>query len=351
MTAYVTRPAVALPPHRVTTAEIAADLDRAQAGHPDLRLARRMTRSLRVQERYFARPLTQYAQPESIAERHRWTAAALYRLGERAARDALEEAGTAPDAVDCMITLHTTAVDMPGLGVHVANTLGLRPDVLHVPVSQIGCAGGAWALAHAAELVAARSRRRVLVLAAEVLSTSYRPEDPGQVPAMYRALFGDGAAACVVSGEWLGPGLGIQDGWTYLLPHSADRYRKMETDEGPRFASTRAAVNAVAECMPSLVGWLREAGESAWPQWTAVHPGGPRIIESVAAGLGLDSEALRTAWDSLRAQGNPGGPAVLDVLRRTYDDPPADGSPGLLCGWGPGFAGAAVRGLWCAEPR
>ena len=122
----------------------------------------------------------------------------------------------------------------------------------------------------------------------------------------------------------------------------------MEPDtEGQRFASTSAALQAVSRCMPGMVEWLKGAGPGAWPVWMAAHPGGPRIIQSQAQGL-PDAPDLRHAWDSLREHGNPGGPAVLDLPRRIHGDPPAHGAPGLLCGFGPGFFGAAVRGKWCA---
>ncbi|WP_406389712.1 hypothetical protein [Streptomyces sp. NBC_00887] len=36
-------------------------------------------------------------------------------------------------------------------------------------------------------------------------------------------------------------------------------------------------------------------------------------------------------------EGNTGGPAVLRILARTHDDPPAEGAEGLLFGVGPGL--------------
>ncbi|WP_053725202.1 hypothetical protein [Streptomyces sp. WM6378] len=56
----------------------------------------------------------------------------------------------------------------------------------------------------------------------------------------------------------------------------------------------------------------------------------------------------RHAWATLREQGNLGGVAVMAVLSRTHDDPPADGARGLLLGFGPGFVAAAATATWLA---
>ncbi|BBG20755.1 putative polyketide synthase (plasmid) [Actinacidiphila reveromycinica] len=345
MAAYVSCPAVALPEHQVPTNAVLADIARAQEGQPGLSAALRIVKSLRVDHRFWSLPLEELTLPQGIEARNRWTVEAVYQLGAQAARDALRAARLDAGEVDCLIPVHSSGIAMPGLGVHLARVLGLRPDVLHVPVTQVGCTGGSWGLALAAQLVAAQPGRRVLLVVSEALSSCYRPAEPGIVSAMYSGLFGDCGAAAVVTSDWRAPGLRIDDWWTYLLPDSSTCYWMEPDVEGQRFASTPAALRAVTACMPDLVERLKAVPQSAWPVWMAAHPGGPRIIESQAAGL-PDAPDLAHAWESLREHGNPGGPAVLDVLRRHYADPPAHGAPGLVAGFGPGFFGAAVYGAW-----
>jgi predicted naringenin-chalcone synthase len=349
MAAYVSCPVVAVPEHRVPTSAVVADIARAQEGQAGVEAALRVVGNLRVEERFWSLPLAELSRPQGIATRNAWTVAAVNTLGLEAGRGALVAARLAPREVDCLIAIHSSGVVMPGLGVHLAAGLGLRSDVVHVPVTQVGCTGGVWGLAMAAELVAAAGDRRVLLVVAEALSGCYRPAEPGIVPAMYSGLFGDSAAAVVVTGDWRGPGMRIEGFWTHLLADSSTWYRMEADGQGQRFFSTPAALKAVAACMPHLVEWLKQAGpdgEAArWPAWWAAHPGGPRIIESQAAGL-PEAPDLRHTWASLAERGNTGGPAVLDVLRRHYADPPPAGSPGLVTGFGPGFFGAAVRGVW-----
>jgi predicted naringenin-chalcone synthase len=110
-------------------------------------------------------------------------------------------------------------------------------------------------------LVAAQPDRRVLVVVAESLTTSYRPVEPGTVTAMYRALLGDSGAAAVVTAERCGPGLRVERTWSHLLYDSARYYWMTVRDRvGQQFDSMSAAVTAVAECMPPMVDWLKSPG-------------------------------------------------------------------------------------------
>ncbi|MHA6757459.1 PhlD [Streptacidiphilus sp. PAMC 29251] len=357
----MSRPGVAVPPYRVTTAEIAADLRRAHQGRPDTEALTRLAGRVGVDVRHLSRPLEQLGLGEPIEARNAWTVQAVYTLGAAAAHQALDRAGLRPGDVDCLITAHATGIAMPGLDVHLHNALGMRPDVLHLPVTQAGCLGTALCLSLAAQLVAADPARRVLVVLSEAFSTLYRHsstpderEDRSEaderkarrVRAMYQALFGDGASACVVTALPLGPGMCVEACRSHLLSESADRYGAGLGPAGQVWDSTPAALTAVDQCLPPLRQWLEQAGPQAWPSWVVAHPGGPRILDAVAAGLPVPEPALRHARESLRMRGNTGGPSALDVLERTYQDAPPHGEPGLLVAFGPGFTGSLLRGRW-----
>ncbi|MEU8549159.1 hypothetical protein AB0C81_19605 [Streptomyces roseoverticillatus] len=75
------------------------------------------------------------------------------------------------------------------------------------------------------------------------------------------------------------------------------------------------------------------------------HPGGPKTMEALDRGLGLQPGALAHSRDSPAEYGNVSSASVLDVLRRTLAaPPPAPGSAGLLLG--PGLTSELLLLAW-----
>ena len=68
---------------------------------------------------------------------------------------------------------------------------------------------------------------------------------------------------------------------------------------------------------PWLSGWLGSCGLTleAVGSW-AVHPGGPRVLESVTSGLRLPAEATAVSREILARHGNMSSPTVLFILER-----------------------------------
>ncbi|MFD7164877.1 PhlD [Streptomyces violascens] len=337
----------------MTTDEICADIRRAHPELPRLEPMLRVARATTVRTRHFTRPLgaPTVAGNALVEERNRAAYEDALILAAEAGRRALTEARLRPADIDAIVTSHTTSWTVPSLDVHLVAELGLRPDVRRHPMGTVGCAGGAQGLVRAHQDIAAHRGANVLVVTSECLSAAtYNHEDTSLESMVYKVLFGDGAAAAVVSERpgWDGPSFVVEDTFEYVLPDSADRYRGRLSGAGLHFDSTRAATAGFNDSLPALRKWLEADGQPL--DFAVVHPGGPRILDDTAAGLGLDNQrdggALRHAWESLAVNGNLGGSAVLDVLSRTFAKPPAADASGLIIAFGPSFVLAAVRGRW-----
>ena len=76
--------------------------------------------------------------------------------------------------------------------------MGFRTDAARVPVFGLGCAGGVTGLSLAAKLAAATPGAVVLLVVVELCTLAFRLDGLSKADIVATALFGDGAAACVL---------------------------------------------------------------------------------------------------------------------------------------------------------
>ena len=213
--------ASAVPPHRIDQSDAAAAAHRGFSSRYDgyERMAR-VFASSGIRSRYAVRPLEWYLEPLGWQERN-----AAYLDGARAlfadaAAKALDAAGIGAGEVDTVVTVSSTGVATPSLEARAAAGLGLRADVERVPVFGLGCAGGVSGLAIAARLAASRPGSTVLLVAVELCTLSFRLDKLTKENIVATALFGDGAAACVLrAGE--GGMAGIEMAGQHTWPRHA----------------------------------------------------------------------------------------------------------------------------------
>ncbi|MFD7980247.1 PhlD [Streptomyces sp. NPDC059071] len=353
MPVYIHRPHTVLPAHKVTTGEIVDDILSRHPQHSRRAMLPRVISSLQVNTRYFTRPLSSptVSGTADIEERANGAFADALDMASTAAEQALDTAQLTrgpnghPD-IDAIITTHSTGWSVPNLDIHLIAALDLKPTVRRIALTTMACAGGTQALIRAVDHIAAHPGSKVLVVAAEVISSVYNHNDTSIEAMIYKALFGDSAAACIVTDRPLGPAFAVDstaDTLEYVLPHSVDRYSGRIGADGLHFDSTKAALSAADDVLPTLLNWI---GPGRIVDWAAIHPGSPRIILDTAKALGLDAHDARHSTATLADEGNLGGVSVLRVLDRTHDDPPTAGAEGILVAYGPGFTTAALRGTW-----
>lgn len=117
-------------------------------------------------------------------------------MAEKAARKLFDEYGISPSEID-FILLCTQSPDH-----HLPSSACILQDKLGIPTSagafdyNLGCSGCIYGMAVAKGLIAAGIAKNVLVLTAETYNKYLHPSDKSN-----RSIFGDGAAACLVSTE------------------------------------------------------------------------------------------------------------------------------------------------------
>jgi alkylresorcinol/alkylpyrone synthase len=284
-----------------------------------------------IAKRHSCVPIDWYLAEHGWAERSRLYIDAALDLAERTTRACLAECGLELEDIDGLVTVSTTGIATPSLDARLQERLGLRRDLQRLPIFGLGCAGGVLGLARAAALAKAEPGKRILCVVVELCGLTFRPADSSPANIVATALFGDGAAAAMVSTAGEGPLLGP---WgEHSFPDSLGVMGWDIEDDGFGVRFSRDIPALIRRGFtPALDGFLARHRLSLGDfDELACHPGGAKVLDALEATLG---RPLPEGRDVLRDFGNMSAPTVLFVLDRLRR---AWGGRVLMTALGPGF--------------
>jgi predicted naringenin-chalcone synthase len=173
--AIVAATATAVPEHVVTREQVKAYFGHVFPVTPArLEAMMAIVDNSEIRRRFCILPVEELVRPRSlqrISEEYREHA---IRLGRRVAAGALARAAMEPREIDLIVTVSCTGVMIPSLDAHLVNDLGFRSNVRRLPITELGCAAGASAVAKAWEFLRAFPGRNVLVVAVELPSLTFQ---------------------------------------------------------------------------------------------------------------------------------------------------------------------------------
>ncbi len=297
-----------------------------------------------IDTRQVCEPHDWYMEPRGWEDRNNTFLKHAVDLLERAARDALDAATLRADQIDAIVTICSTGIATPSLDALLMQRLGFRPDTQRLPVFGLGCAGGTLGLGRAAALARAHPGSRVLLLVVELCSLTLRQRDTRKANIIATALFGDGAAAAILTANTDGAGDGRPAaviGWgEHLWPDTLDIMGWSVEDDGLGVIFSRDIPALVRERMrPAAEAFLGRCGFGLDDLAGVIcHPGGAKVIAALEDTFGMPAGTLDTERAVLRAHGNMSAATVMFVLQRRLKE----AAPGryLVSALGPGFTGA-----------
>lgn len=301
-----------------------------------------------VDQRYSVFPLEHLIRPRSLTEKTQEYRKHAVSLGSRAAHDCLDRAGLLPADVDLLISVSCTGYMVPSLDAYLVQELGFRSNVRRLPITELGCVGGAAALSLAADFVRAFPNAHVLVVAVELSSLAFQPDDLSDANLISCALFGDGAAAALVTGRDVA-GARVLDTESCLIPDSLDAMGFDLTDTGFHMVLSKDVPDILGRDIRRLADGILTRNGLDLRQLSVfvLHPGGKKILECVEEALDLRREATQPSWDVLRGYGNLSSATIIFVLdewlRRRR---PAVGEYGIAVGFGPGVSAELLLLQW-----
>lgn len=273
-------------------------------------------------------------------------------LGEDTIQRGLQAAGYTPQDVDDLIVVSCTGFSIPGLDLHLAGRLEMRPDLRRTCVLGMGCYGAFPGLLRARQAVNGESDRLALVLAIELCSLHFQ-KDRSAENIVAGALFADGAAMALVGSKEPN---GSHAHYPRLV-HSATHcdYTTLEhmaftlTDHGFRMYLSSYVPDLLAAKVTEFVGdLLQRAGlEVGDVRFWGIHPGSSRIVDYIQEQLSLTDEQVEFSHSILHDYGNMSSATILFVLDQIQRcGHPEPGDYGVLMAFGPGLTMEGLLVQW-----
>jgi alkylresorcinol/alkylpyrone synthase len=341
--------ATALPPYTMTREEVKYYLGRVFE-IPDRRLEALLAiaDNAQVHKRYSIFPIEYTVEPRPLSKTNEEYIEHAVKLGRQAAEECLQKAGLRPDEIDLIITVSCTGFMIPSLDAHLINLMGFRPNVRRMPFTELGCAAGAMALSRAADYLKANPGGNVLIISVELPSLTFQRKDISQANLISSILFGDGAAAVVVTGrEQKGPKILVSE--TYTFPDSLGAMGFDLRDSGFHILLSKDVPEMIGLQIKGLVdGFLERHGrkQEDIKGWI-LHPGGARLLGNVEKELGLCKCDTQPSWDILSNVGNLSSATILFILQEWMQKRPLkSGEYAFAAAFGPGFSAEFLLLQW-----
>ncbi len=339
-----------LPPYCRTTQEIIPFLDQWLANEDD-RFRRKVIKIFEgaaVDKRYGIMNIEEVFTATSFEEKNAIYVREVKKLGKEVLKKALDQSGWQADSLDYIITVSCTGIMIPSLDAYLINDLGLKQDVVRLPVTEMGCAAGVSGLIYAKNFLRSNPEKRVAVVAVESPTATFQLNDYSMANMVSAAIFGDGAACVLLSSEAAATGPKIIGEEMYHFTDATHLMGFGVTNTGLKMILDPSVPETIAAHFPQIVHPFLERYGSTIEKVDHLifHPGGRKIVQTVEALFGTLGKNIDDTREVLRAYGNMSSATVLYVLERFLEKDIKEGEQGLVLSFGPGFSAQRVLLEW-----
>jgi alkylresorcinol/alkylpyrone synthase len=333
--AYLNSLATAVPPYSLKTKDVIGEATSIFGGrHQDFERLMPVFANTGIDCRYSARPYEWFREDNGWPERTDAFLNGATDLFRTSVESALQRANTEACEIDAIVTVTSTGIATPSIEARAMHEMGFRDHVNRIPVFGLGCAGGVAGLALASKLA---ESRKVLLAVIELCTLAFRPDEMTKSNIVATALFGDGAAACVLSpddedalGEFEHTG---EHTWADTLDVMG--WRIDPAGFGAIFSRSIPDL-VLQQLRPAADGFLSRHDLSIDDiDQFVFHPGGAKVITALESAFNLEQGLLQNERKILAGFGNMSAPTVLFVLEEAMKTP--FNGRRFLSALGPGF--------------
>ncbi|KAA1242635.1 type III polyketide synthase [Aquimarina sp. RZ0] len=349
--ALVTEPTIIFPENTVSQDEMVQVLENLFPYHPKWDTIERMIRNTEVENRHLLSPINQVVTHPGFEFRNNLYKDEGLKMSVDATQKALDKQNMSPQDIDLIIVVSCTGFLMPSLTSYIISSMDFRPETKQLPVIQLGCAAGAWAINRAYEYLKAYPDQNVLLVSVEFSSLLFQPNDQKISSLISDCLFGDAVSASIIKGT---PETGDEgyhiDGITSYVKKNTDHYIKYDVKStGFHFDLDKMVMHSIKDVAPIMEKFIDGNSSKKVNEldFHIFHTGGKKIMDELVSNLNLDEATIGFSRKSLKNHGNIASGVVLDVLKEEFSsNTKKDGDKGIMAAFGPGFTAEINYGTW-----
>jgi predicted naringenin-chalcone synthase len=272
----------------------------------------------------------------------------VVQLAQKSLKKSLEKANLKATDIDYIITVSCTGIMIQSVDAYLINSLGMKQDIVRLPVTEMGCAAGVSGIIYAKNFLKANPNKRAAVIAVEAPTATFQLDDYSMTNIVSAAIFGDGASAVILSSYEEDKGPEIIDEAMYHFYDATNMMGFKLVNTGLQMILDKEVPQKISDHFPAIIHPFLEKNKLTIDDIDHLifHPGGKKIVQTVEALFGVLGKNIDDTKEVLRLYGNMSSATVLYVLERFMDRNPAKGERGIMLSFGPGFSAQRILLEW-----
>ena len=220
-----------------------------------------------------------------------------------------------------LITVSCTGMSAPGLDLQVMEMMDLPNTIVRTSVNFMGCYAAIHAMKIADAFCNSSENANVVVVCTEFCTLHFQKEI--SVDNMTSSLlFADGCAAILMQGTHAGKGLKLENFYSDVIFKGKNDMSWQLSPNGFLMTLSGYIPELIKADFEELVATALQKTNRKQIDVTdwCIHPGGKKILQSIAQSLRLEKENFAASYEILNDYGNMSSPTILFVLKKIMDE-------------------------------
>ncbi len=307
----------------------------------DLDKYRPIFQNTEIDQRPILMPIEYYSKDKTFKEKNDLFFEKALELSEKSIRKCLEQEKISPEEIGVFILVTSSGFVTPTLDATLIDKLQLSTDALRLPLTGLGCCGGAYSLARAMEYSKIFPNKKILITTVETCTLTFRPSDKRTANLVALSLFSDGASSMVVSSIPKKNSIQVLNSKSRKWRNSLDVMGWEVANDGLQVIFDKSIPALILKYFKEFYEeFLNENGlNHKEMKHFLYHPGGMKVLKAFARCLEIELEQLKYSHKILKNFGNLSSPTIFFVIEEFLKQKEFKlGEIGTMTAMGPGFS-------------